>query len=152
MIQKELHSSSLEETELLGHNFGTNLRGGEVIELISDLGGGKTSLTRGIAAGFGSPDKVASPSFTLSKEYIAGDKRIAHFDFYRLHEAGIMKDEIAELVNDPSIVTIVEWADVVTDVLPDNRITITITYIDENERSLTYSLADEYSYILEGTN
>lgn len=152
MIQKELHSSSLEETELLGRNFGANLRGGEVVELISDLGGGKTSLTRGIAAGFGSPDKVASPSFTLSKEYIAGDKRIAHFDFYRLHEAGIMKDEIAELVNDPQVVTIVEWADVVADVLPDSRITITITYVDENERAITCRVPEEFEYLLERIN
>lgn len=152
MAQKEFHSSSLEETESLGRRLGAQLRGGEVIELISDLGGGKTSLTRGIAAGFGSPDNVASPSFTLSKEYVAGDKRIAHFDFYRLHEAGIMKEEIAELANDPLVVTIVEWADVVVDVLPDARITVTITYIDENERAIICQVPEEYEYLLEGIN
>jgi tRNA threonylcarbamoyladenosine biosynthesis protein TsaE len=151
-MQKQVITKTSDETELLGEAIGRALRGGEVIELRSDLGGGKTTLTKGIARGFGSLDKVASPSFTISREYEAGDKRIVHFDLYRLDDAGIMKDEIAELVNDPAVVVIVEWADVVSDVLPENRISITIEYIDDTSRRITLRVPPEYEYITQEIN
>jgi tRNA threonylcarbamoyladenosine biosynthesis protein TsaE len=143
-------TNSSEETELLGQAIGKNLRGGEIIELLSDLGGGKTTFTRGLAKGFGSTDRVASPSFTISREYAAGDKRIHHFDFYRLGEAGIMSDEIAELVNDPSIVLVVEWADVVAEVLPAERITVLLRPTGNTTRSVTVSVPTMYDYITTG--
>ena len=148
----ELHkttNSSL-ETEQLAEQLGKNLRGGEVIELVSDLGGGKTTFTRGLARGFGSEDMVSSPSFTLTREYSAGNKRIHHFDFYRLSEAGIMRDEIAELVNDPLAVVVVEWADLIADVLPDKRVKITLSPVDETSRKLMISVPEAYQYIVEG--
>lgn len=145
-----LKSKAPEETEALAEQIGRNLRGGEVIELISDLGGGKTTFTRGLARGFGSLDVVSSPSFTLTREYEAGDKRIYHFDFYRLDEAGIMQDEIAELVNDPLNIVVVEWADVVADILPPNRIVITLSPVDDNSRQITVATSLDYDYVLEG--
>lgn len=114
------------ETEAFGERVGRRLRGGEVIELASDLGGGKTTLVRGLARGAGSRDHVASPTFTVSREYDAGQLRIHHFDFYRLPEAGIMAQELAELLEDRRNVVVVEWSDVVRQVLPDERVTITL--------------------------
>lgn len=143
-------TNSSEETELLGQAIGKNLRGGEVIELLSDLGGGKTTFTRGLAKGFGSVDRVASPSFTISREYAAGQKRIHHFDFYRLAEAGIMSDEIAELVNDPNVVLVVEWADVIADVLPADRITLSLRPTDNTTRAITIVVPTQYDYITKG--
>jgi len=64
----------------------------EIIELRSDLGGGKTTFTQGLAAGAGSKDAVSSPTFTLKKIYRAGELHIYHYDFYRLNEPGILKD------------------------------------------------------------
>lgn len=138
------------ETEELGEALGSRLKGGEVIELVSDLGGGKTTFTRGLARGFGSSDRVASPSFTISREYAAGEKRIYHFDLYRLDDAGIMRDEIAELVNDHSAIVIVEWADVVRDMLPEDRIAIELSPVDENTRTINIIVPEHASYILEG--
>ncbi|MGB4759343.1 MAG: tRNA (adenosine(37)-N6)-threonylcarbamoyltransferase complex ATPase subunit type 1 TsaE [Candidatus Saccharimonadales bacterium] len=143
-------TNSAEETSTLGEAMGKNLRGGEMIELVSDLGGGKTTLTQGLAKGFGSPDRVASPSFTISREYTAGDKRIHHFDFYRLGEAGIMLDEIAELVNDQNVVLVVEWADVVADVLPLERISIALLPVGDTARQVTITVPQKYDYIIEG--
>src|SRR5437764_11905760 len=98
-------STGSESTMRLGERIGKRLKGGETIELVSDLGGGKTTFVRGLAKGMGTSDKVASPSFTISREYKAGDLTMCHFDFYRLSEPGIMASEVAELVSDPKVVT-----------------------------------------------
>jgi tRNA threonylcarbamoyladenosine biosynthesis protein TsaE len=145
----QIKSTSSEETEGLAARLGSKLRGGEVIELVSDLGGGKTTFTRGLVRGADSGDKVASPTFTLSREYKAPKFVIAHFDFYRLDEAGIVADELAEIIHDPAYVTVVEWGDIVHDVLPQNRLTIIIMQTGETDRQLTFTYPEELEYLLE---
>ena len=95
-----------------------------MIELRSDLGGGKTTFMRGLVRGAGSKDNVTSPTFTLSRIYQAGDLQIHHFDFYRLNDAGILADQLAESVDDNKTVVAVEWADIVEDILPEERLSI----------------------------
>src|SRR5580704_17211515 len=111
-------SGSLEATLSIAAGIGRKLHGGEAIELVSDLGGGKTAFVRGLAKGMGSKDVVRSPSFTLSNEYQAGKLTLYHFDCFRLKELGIMRDELAEVLADPQAVVAVEWADIVEAVLP----------------------------------
>jgi tRNA threonylcarbamoyladenosine biosynthesis protein TsaE len=130
--------------EAVGHK----LRGGECIELVSDLGGGKTAFVRGLAKGAGSHDVVSSPSFTLTNQYQAGELTIYHFDFYRLHEAGIMRDELAELLNDNRAIVVVEWAEVVEAVLSADRLTIRIASTGETERDLTFNYTDTFKYLI----
>lgn len=139
---------SPQETAEFAERIGVALSGGEVIELVSDLGGGKTTFTRGLAKGLGVTDTVSSPTFTVSREY-QGRLRLYHFDFYRLAEAGIMSEEFSEAVSDPGGVVVVEWADVVKDVLPEKRIRITITAVDEDTRELHMEYADSLSYVAE---
>jgi tRNA threonylcarbamoyladenosine biosynthesis protein TsaE len=146
----QIKSTSSAATEGLAEQLGHNLCGGETIELVSDLGGGKTTFTRGLVRGTGSADKVGSPTFTLSREYTAPKFVIAHFDFYRLAEAGIVADELAEVIGDPGYVAVVEWGDIVHDVLPKNRITIRIALAGEDERQLTIEYPEELAYLLEG--
>lgn len=110
-----------------------------MIELISDLGGGKTTFVRGLVNGINSEDRVTSPTFTVSNQYHGSGLTVHHFDFYRLLEPGIMRDEIAEVINDQKNVTIVEWADIVADVLPANRLTISIKATGEQSRHYTFS-------------
>lgn len=117
--------------------------------MISDLGGGKTTLVRGIARGFGSQDKVSSPTFTVNKEYRSGDKRIVHYDFYRLHDPGLMQFELAEALSEPDTVVIVEWADIVQDVLPQSRLTITITSTGTSSRLFELRTAESIAYLLD---
>jgi len=123
-------------------------KGGEVIELVSDLGGGKTTFVRGLAAGIGSTDAVASPSFTLSREYKAADKTLYHFDFYRLQDAGLVGNELAEVVGDPQAIVAVEWADIVEDILPAEHLTIRINSTDDTERQLEYSYPKSLAYLV----
>ncbi len=148
MKTKNLTMKSAEATEKLGEQIGAQLHGGEVIELASDLGGGKTTFTRGLARGAGSSDHVASPTFTISREYMTDKFTIHHFDFYRLHEAGIVADELHELIGDPHAVVVVEWSDIVQHVLPDGHLKIEIKQTGEEERELTISYPESLEYIL----
>ena len=145
----QIDSTSSEQTEQLAEKLGAKLHGGEVIELVSDLGGGKTTFTRGLVRGTGSTDQVASPTFMLSREYAAPEFTIAHFDFYRLGEAGIVADELAEGIGDPKYVSVVEWGEIVHDVLPENRLTIHIAQTGEDTRQLLFEYPLALAYLVE---
>jgi tRNA threonylcarbamoyladenosine biosynthesis protein TsaE len=145
----QINSTSSDETEALGRKLGARLRGGEVIELTSDLGGGKTTFVRGLAAGMGSKDHVSSPSFTISQVYNAGNLTLHHYDFYRLPEAGLMAPELAEVIADPQNVVVVEWAGVVEDVLPNGSLTIAIETTGEQTRTFHCTVAEKYDYLRE---
>ncbi|MEO7364621.1 MAG: tRNA (adenosine(37)-N6)-threonylcarbamoyltransferase complex ATPase subunit type 1 TsaE [Candidatus Saccharimonadales bacterium] len=118
-----------------------------MIELVSDLGGGKTTFTRGLASGIGSTDRVSSPSFTLMNQYRGDKLMIYHFDFYRLAEPGIMREELAEVLTDPSAVVVVEWANIVEDVLPVERVSISITATGEVSRTYRIDTPKQLSYL-----
>jgi tRNA threonylcarbamoyladenosine biosynthesis protein TsaE len=132
----------------LAAEVGGKLRGGEVIELVSDLGGGKTTFVRGLAKGAGSTDAVSSPSFTLTNQYQAGGLTVYHFDFYRLPEPGIIREELAEILADPRAVVVVEWADAIADTLPVSRLSVTIRPTGETARELTFQYPKTLSYLL----
>lgn len=143
----ETESTSLEDTLVLAEQIGSRLRGGEVIELVSDLGGGKTTFVKGLAKGMGSQDIVHSPSFTLTNQYKAGDKMLHHFDFYRLLTPGIIENELAELLAEPHTVVAVEWADIVEDVLPAQRITVQIKATGETNRKFSFDYSEKLQYL-----
>ena len=122
----------------LGEAIGRSVSGGEVLELIGDIGAGKTTLTKGIAQALGINEPVQSPTFTISRVYDSPKGlRLAHYDFYRLGEAGIMGDEIREAMDDDSVV-VVEWAGAVDGDLPEDRLVVKITTISEEERLVEF--------------
>ncbi len=127
------------ETEMLeyGKKLGASLKAPSVLELLGDVGAGKTTLVRGIAQGLGIKEDVTSPSFTISKEYQGQKYRLVHYDFYRLGDPGIMSEDLAEAIADENTITIIEWGNTVQNVLPTERKIIDIKYIDENTRELT---------------
>jgi hydrolase, P-loop family len=133
----------------LGKRLGDSLRGGEIIELIGDVGAGKTTLTRGIARSLGVEDTLQSPTFTISREYKGEKLRLVHYDFYRLSEPGIMADELNETLRDTNTVSVIEWSDAVEEVLPDNRIIIKILPVsnDENSRDVEITIPNTNNYI-----
>ena len=119
----------------LGRQIGRAVSGGEVVELVGDIGAGKTTLTKGIAEGLGVVEPVQSPTFTISRVYGARDDlRLCHYDFYRLGEAGIMGDEIDEVMYDLRAVTVIEWAESVAGVLPEDRLRAEIVVVGEEQR------------------
>lgn len=136
-------SQSLDDTLLIGEKVGLQLKGGEVIELSGDVGSGKTVFVRGLAKGAGSKDNVSSPSFTISRVYKADGFDIHHFDFYRLADPGIMKADIAEAAEDETSVVAVEWSDVIEEVLPEDRIVVNFTSVDEESRKIAITFPEE---------
>ena len=131
-----------------GARFAKNLRGGEIIELIGDVGAGKTTFVKGLAQGLKITDDVQSPSFTLSRIYAARDDlTLSHYDFYRLADAGIMSLEIAESVDDARNITVVEWGESVREVLPRSRIVIRINYLPDVGREVVMEIPEKFDYL-----
>lgn len=134
--------NSEQETKALGASLAALFTGGEVLELVGDVGAGKTTFVKGLAMGLGVTDDVQSPSFTISRMYEARDGlELAHYDFYRLSDAGIMADELHEMVHDTTVVTVIEWADIVEGVLPEHHYTLRFNSPTETSRSI--ELPDE---------
>ena len=127
------------EQEMLnfGKNFAKSLDN-QVIELIGDVGAGKTTFTRGLAEGLGITEFITSPSFTISTSYdLPNSKgRLIHYDFYRLPDPGLMLDDLQENLDNPENIIIVEWGESVANILPENRIRIHITYNENDSRSI----------------
>lgn len=149
MIWQTLSTSSA-ETERLGSLLGCKLNGGEVIELRSDLGGGKTTFVKGLAAGAGISKTVTSPTFTLNRIYPGKHLTIYHYDFYRLDDPGILADQLAESINDDRGVVVIEWANIVKDVLPDQHISIEFkpTANNPDERQISFFYPEKFRKLL----
>jgi len=127
-----------QETKDLAASIGSLLKGGEVFELVGDVGAGKTTFVKGLAKGLGIEDDIQSPSYTISRLYDARDElQLVHYDFYRLTEPGIMANEVAEMIRDEKTITVIEWADIIEGILPENRYTIQLQSPSENVRSIT---------------
>lgn len=127
-----------------GEQVGRLLVGHETIELSGDVGAGKTTFVKGLAQGLDITDEIQSPSFTISRVYEGRDDIVlAHYDFYRLGEAGVLSEDIQEAMADRHTVTVIEWADIVADNLPADRLRIRFTVISENERALDIDGAPE---------
>ena len=122
---------------MLAAKLAKQLKGGEVIELMSDLGGGKTTFVQGLARGLGYRGEVTSPTFTLSQIYKLPSFEIHHYDLYRLGEVGAVGDELTEDVHDPKVVTIIEWGGIMDAHLPEDRLQIKFEVTDEEGRHLT---------------
>ena len=137
-----------QEMRDLGAKISAALRGGEIIELIGDVGAGKTTFVKGLAQGLAVDDEVQSPSFTINRRYDCRDGlSLSHYDFYRLSDAGIMNMELAESLSDPRTVTVIEWGQSVKDVLPSRRVVIEIDYLASDGREVRISVPESADYL-----
>lgn len=109
-----------------------------VIELVGDVGTGKTTFTRGLATGLGITTPVTSPSFTISKSYAlpTNNGYLIHYDFYRLPDPGLMLDDLQENLKNPHNIIIIEWGESISSILPKNHMTISIKYNDDGSRKV----------------
>lgn len=119
-------TNSAEETYKVGYAMGEKAGPGEVIALIGDLGVGKTVFTQGFAAGLGVAEPVNSPTFTILQIYEDGRIPLYHFDVYRIEDP----EEMFEVGFDDYLygqgVCLIEWADIVEEILPEHRKVVTI--------------------------
>jgi tRNA threonylcarbamoyladenosine biosynthesis protein TsaE len=144
MSEDKLHvtliSGNPEETFLIGMTIGENLDVSDVVALVGELGTGKTRLTQGIARGIGVPEgnRITSPSFTLINEY-QGRMILYHFDLYRLAGIRDIEDMGYEDYLFGDGVCVIEWADKIKDLLPDQTLFISLKYLDANKRKIVIS-------------
>ena len=125
-----------EDTKSFGQHLANNLKPGDVVALIGDLGTGKTALTKAVATGLGVTGMITSPTFTIVCEYHEGRMPLYHFDVYRL--AGI--DDMLELGYEEYFygdgICVVEWADRIEKLLPENTKTIKIGFGDDPDERI----------------
>lgn len=136
MIKRELIIKNENETRDFALKLAEELEAGDVLALIGDLGTGKTALTGYIAQGFGISDNIVSPTFTIVREYTGGRLPLYHFDVYRLADSEEMFNIGAEeYFYEKGGVCVIEWADIVEDILPADTKYIYIEYgASEGER------------------
>ncbi|MBR2587261.1 tRNA (adenosine(37)-N6)-threonylcarbamoyltransferase complex ATPase subunit type 1 TsaE [Candidatus Saccharibacteria bacterium] len=151
---------SEEDLTSFAENFGLSLKSEQLplcLELVGDVGAGKTTFTRALARGLGITEPVTSPSFTISKKYYWSAEQISassreatsvsknlqnslvHYDFYRLDDPGLMAEDLAESLADPHTLTILEWANTVKNILPKNHQTITFKVLENGNRELIFN-------------
>jgi tRNA threonylcarbamoyladenosine biosynthesis protein TsaE len=126
-MRTEIRAPTAEDTRAAGRALAPLLRAGDALALTGELGAGKTTFVQGIAAGLGYTGQVASPTFTLVREY-RGRLPIHHVDVYRLDRV----QDVLDLGLDEAIaeggILLVEWGDVVEGLLPTEHLLVTLTY------------------------
>ena len=136
-----IKAENLEKTDKIAQAVAEAIKGhGGLICLYGDIGAGKTTLVKSIAKYLNVQEKVTSPSFVILNEYHSGIISLYHFDLYRLEEEGVktILDEIREYSEDENAVALIEWAEFSSGELPDDRLEISIKYLDETSRDFTF--------------
>lgn len=147
MRQFQFFSTSIEATQQFAKRCSACLKPGLVIGLIGNLGAGKTLFVRSLVSAFCGEEHVSSPTFVLMQQY-HGSLPLYHFDAYRIKD----EDEFLEMGGDEYLfgdgVCLIEWADRIIDLLPEDRVIIEISHTGETSRSFTLAangpVADEF--------
>ena len=135
-MEYKFTSRSVEDTLTIAQNVESEKFPNMVICLEGELGSGKTVFTKGFAAALGIEDTITSPTFNIIKEYLSGELPLYHMDVYRLEET----DESIGFKDyfNKGGVTIIEWADIIKDSLPEERLVIKFKTINEDTRVLVF--------------
>ena len=122
----EYNSFSPEDTFKIAWELGNKVNAGDVICLIGDLGVGKTLFSQGVAKGLGIEENVNSPTFTIVQEYDDGRIPLYHFDVYRIEDSEEMEEVgFNDLIYGEGV-CLIEWANLISDILPEHYINVTI--------------------------
>ena len=124
-MNERMETNNPEATEALGEKLGREARAGQIYCLSGDLGVGKTVFTKGFAKGLGITEHVTSPTFAIVNEY-EGRLPLYHFDVYRIGDVEEMNEIGYEDCFYGEGVCLIEWAELIRDILPEKRIEITI--------------------------
>ncbi len=126
-ISMTIDSNSTQDTYQLGYRMGSKAKKGDIYCLSGDLGVGKTVFTQGFAKGLGIEEAVNSPTFTIIQEYEGGRLPFYHFDVYRIADIDEMEEIGYEDYFYGDGVCLVEWAELIEELLPKERTSISIT-------------------------
>lgn len=134
----EYISRSYNETLKIASDFAKTLTAGDTVCMYGGLGAGKTAFVQGLARGLNIHEPITSPTFTIVNEY-EGDMKLNHFDVYRIADSDEMYEIGYEEYIDGDGVSVIEWAELIEDILPDNYYAVTVTK--------DYSQDDDYRKI-----
>lgn len=129
---------NVEKTIELGFIIGSLLKNGDMICLDGDLGAGKTHLSKGIAKGMDIEEEITSPTFTIVQEY-EGKVPLYHFDVYRILDSEEMYNVGFEDYLNKNGVIIIEWSQIIRDILPHDRLEIKMVYAPEGGRYFIFN-------------
>lgn len=121
----EYISNSSDETKKIAYEFSKNLKSGDVVCMYGEMGVGKTAFVQGLAEGLGITEPITSPTFTIVNEY-RGRLALYHFDVYRIGEAEEMYEIGYDEYIDGDGVSVIEWPQLIDELLPRERYNITI--------------------------
>lgn len=138
------YSKNEKETEEFACSLAEKYKNDPTFLLYGDLGAGKTAFTRGLAKGYGSKDRVSSPTFTIVHEYGGGFK-IYHFDLYRLADEEELFDIGFEEYFGKNTVRVIEWPDAFRNLMPEDSVEVHIRYKGESEREIEIKDRDDLS-------
>ncbi|SHK62514.1 tRNA (adenosine(37)-N6)-threonylcarbamoyltransferase complex ATPase subunit type 1 TsaE [Tepidibacter formicigenes] len=145
---EKIYLKDEKETRGIGYRLGKLLNKGNVVCLIGDLGAGKTTITKSIANALDVHDYITSPTFTIVNEY-EGRLPLYHFDVYRISSS----EEMYEIGFEEYIygqgVCIIEWANLIEDILPDNYLKVELNYKEEGREMILTPFGSEYEKIVE---
>ena len=136
MDEYKITSRSEEDTIAVAENFEAEKFPGMVICLNGELGSGKTVFTKGFASALGIDETITSPTFNIIKEYLDGEMPLYHMDVYRLEE-NIESTGLLDYFDKDGVV-IIEWANMIEEYLPEERLDIFIKAVDEEKRVLKF--------------
>ena len=128
----KITSKSIEDTMELAENIESEKFPGMIICLDGELGSGKTVFVKGFAKSLGLEETITSPTFNIVKEYTSGEMPLYHMDVYRL-EDGDESIGFNDYFNSDGV-SIIEWSELINDILPEERLDIKFKVIDENTR------------------
>lgn len=134
---REVISKSLEDTKELAKELANKAKPKDVIALIGEMGAGKTAFSKAFAKGLNIQSTVNSPTFTILNIYEDGRLPMYHFDAYRIEEPEEMEEIGFEEYIYGDGVTLIEWADIIKDILPSSYLLVKIETLSENERRIT---------------
>ncbi|MBR2719190.1 MAG: tRNA (adenosine(37)-N6)-threonylcarbamoyltransferase complex ATPase subunit type 1 TsaE [Clostridia bacterium] len=142
-----MRSDSPAATRLIGEKLARQLRSGDVLLLLGDLGAGKSELTRGIARGLGVTSTVASPSFTILNVYDEGRVPLYHFDWYRLNDVEELYEMGMEEYLSGDGVAVVEWPSQCPEAVPESYLEVNIVTVSETEREIILTPCGDFRRI-----
>jgi tRNA threonylcarbamoyladenosine biosynthesis protein TsaE len=161
---KEIITNNFRDTQALGKNFAKEIfkrekkkKSAVIIALEGDLGAGKTTFAQGMAEGLGVKEQITSPTFVLIKKYpirfqvsrlpkpgTGGQASFKfqdfyHIDCYRLDKPWQLQElGFEEIINNPENIVAMEWAEKISEILPEDKITIKFEWVDENKRKIIF--------------
>ena len=129
----------LKTSSSLANKIAKKIKTPQLIELVGDLGGGKTTFVKALGKALGIEKTITSPTFNIHRSYEYSNNVLEHFDLYRLANDEIVLNELKECLQNPNAIVVVEWAQNFKDILNDDRLIIKFEYIDDNTRKLTFT-------------